>query len=49
MKSRGLTFNYEIAAADTSELFVTGYSKHICITHDGQVARLPDAWRNWDV
>jgi acyl-CoA thioester hydrolase len=49
MKSRSLTFAYEIVAADTGDIFVTGYSKHICITHAGQVARLPDAWRSWNV
>jgi acyl-CoA thioester hydrolase len=47
MKSRGLTFAYEILDVATQTLLVTGESKHICITHDGQVARLPDAWRSW--
>lgn len=47
MKSRGLTFAYEIVATQTQEVLVTGYSRHICITHDGQVARLPDEWRVW--
>ena len=47
MKSRGLTFSYEIVLADTNDIFVTGYSKHICITHDGQIAHLPDEWRSW--
>jgi acyl-CoA thioester hydrolase len=47
MKSRALTFAYEIAQTDTGEICVTGYSKHICITHDGQVARMPDEWRKW--
>jgi acyl-CoA thioester hydrolase len=47
MKSRGLTFSYEIVNTDTGELLVTGFSKHICITHDGQIAKLPDAWRAW--
>ncbi len=46
MKSRGLTFSYEIAKVN-GELCVTGSSKHICITHSGEVARLPDAWRAW--
>jgi acyl-CoA thioester hydrolase len=49
MKSRSLTFNYEIVAADTGDILVTGFSKHICITHDGQVARIPDAWRAWGI
>lgn len=47
MKSRSLTFGYEIVDAATCDVHVTGYSKHICITHDGRVARLPDAWRAW--
>ena len=47
MKSRGLTFGYELVDAETRETLVEGYSKHICITHDGQVARLPDQWRAW--
>jgi len=48
MKSRALTFNYEIVDADTGELHVTGYSKHICITHDGRVTTLPESWRKWE-
>lgn len=47
MKSRGLTFAYEIVDAKTQELFVTGTTKHICITHSGQIAHLPDEWRSW--
>jgi acyl-CoA thioester hydrolase len=49
MKSRSLTFMYEIMDSETREVLVTGYSKHICITHDGRVARLPDSWRAWGV
>lgn len=47
VQSRGLTFAYEIVDADTGETLVTGQSKHICITQDGQVARLPDMWLDW--
>ena len=47
MKSRSLTFNYEIVDADSGDVLVTGFSRHICITHDGQVARIPDSWRAW--
>ena len=46
MKSRGLTFSYEIFDREHHHL-VEGYSKHICISHDGQVVRLPEAWRKW--
>lgn len=47
MKSRTVTFNYEIVDAETQELHVTGVSRHVCITHEGQVTRLPDLWRTW--
>src|SRR5688572_24140777 len=42
MKSRSLIFGYEISNPETGELLVTGQTKHICITHSGQVSRLPD-------
>jgi acyl-CoA thioester hydrolase len=47
IKSRAVTFAYEIVESDSDTLLVTGLSKHICITHDGQVTKLPDAWRSW--
>jgi acyl-CoA thioester hydrolase len=47
MKSRGLTFNYEIINPSSRDLLVAGFSKHICITHDGQVVMLPEEWRKW--
>jgi acyl-CoA thioester hydrolase len=49
MKSRALTFAYEIVDTALREVLVTGYSKHICITHDGQVAHLPESWRAWGI
>jgi acyl-CoA thioester hydrolase len=48
MKSRALTFAYEIVDAASGDLHVSGFSKHICITHDGQVAQIPAAWRAWE-
>lgn len=47
MKSRGLTFEYEVVDADTRALHVTGLTKHICITKDGHVASIPAEWRAW--
>jgi acyl-CoA thioester hydrolase len=47
LKSRAVTFGYEIVDAQTSEMLMTGSTKHICITHDGQVTKLPDEWREW--
>jgi acyl-CoA thioester hydrolase len=47
MGSRGLTFAYEVVNAETDDLHVTGTTKHICITHEGKIAKLPQAWRKW--
>ena len=41
LKSRGMTFNYEIVDTQTGELLVTARTRHICITRDGKVARIP--------
>jgi len=47
MQSRALTFAYEIVNEATGEVSVTGSTRHICITHDGHIAALPEAWRAW--
>jgi acyl-CoA thioester hydrolase len=47
LKSRTVTFEYEIVDAESRETLVTGFSKHICITHDGRVSTLPRQWREW--
>lgn len=47
LKSRALTFGYEITDSASGALLVTGFSKHICITHDGQVTRIPETWQQW--
>lgn len=47
MRSRTATFGYEITGVQTGEVCVTGTTKHICITHDGQVAMMPALWRAW--
>lgn len=46
-RSRTLQFDYEIVLAETGELRVTGMSKHICLNHQGQIARMPDSWQQW--
>lgn len=48
LKSRGMTFAYEIVEQSSGDVLVTGETRHICITRDGQVARMPDMWREWD-
>ena len=47
VKSRGLTFAYEIRDAQRDELLVNGWTKHICIDREGNVSRIPEAWRDW--
>lgn len=44
LKSRVIRFGYEIVDAESDQLCVTGYSRHVCITHNGQVTRLPEEW-----
>lgn len=46
-QSRSLTYGYEIVHAETGEVLVTGQSKHICLSRDGKVSRIPDEWRAW--
>ena len=45
IKSRSLMFGYEIVNAETKTIHVVGQTKHICVTHEGQVAKLPAEWR----
>jgi acyl-CoA thioester hydrolase len=45
--SRGMTYEYEIVDSKTGDVHVTGQTKHICITKEGQVARIPAGWREW--
>jgi acyl-CoA thioester hydrolase len=44
VKSRTMTFAYEVLNADTREVCVTGETHHICLTHDGRVSRFPENW-----
>jgi acyl-CoA thioesterase FadM len=37
-----LRFDYRIIRARDDTTLVTGYSKHICITHAGQPVRIPN-------
>ncbi|MBN1426960.1 MAG: acyl-CoA thioesterase [Anaerolineae bacterium] len=44
VRSRGVTFVYEIADTATGHILVTGFSKLICIDHHGAVRRIPEHW-----
>ncbi|NLE50010.1 MAG: acyl-CoA thioesterase [Chloroflexi bacterium] len=44
LKSRAIVFGYEIVDCASDTIHVTGQSHHVCITHEGRVARIPDTW-----
>lgn len=44
LKSRRITFGYQIFNPDTDQLHVSGTTSHICVTLDGAVARIPEHW-----
>lgn len=46
MKSRSVTFGYEIVDAATRAVHVVGQTKHICVTHEGTVTKIPETWRD---
>lgn len=48
MKSRTLTFGYEIVNDENDEILVTGTSKHICLNVNNQVSLIPAEWRAWN-
>ncbi|QPC80954.1 acyl-CoA thioesterase [Phototrophicus methaneseepsis] len=47
VRSRTLTFAYELADEETGEVFVTGSTQHICINRDGKVVKIPSNWLTW--
>lgn len=47
VRSRQVQFNYNIIDAETGAIFVTGYTKHICIDRQGQVALIPEDWQRY--
>ncbi len=47
LRSRTVTFGYEVQHAQTGILFATGESRHICVTRDGKVTVIPVEQRVW--
>jgi acyl-CoA thioester hydrolase len=45
LRSRRLTFTYEIVDAESGDVLVTGFTRHIWTDHDGNVTKMPDQWR----
>jgi acyl-CoA thioester hydrolase len=47
VRSRQVQFDYEIIDAESKTLFVSGYTKHICLDHTGKVATIPLQWQHF--
>jgi acyl-CoA thioester hydrolase len=46
VKSRQITFQYEVVDAETGAIFVSAYTRHICIDQQGRVTTIPLKWRH---
>ena len=44
LRSRAITFGYEVVATATNNLLITASVRLICIDHDNQVRRIPPEW-----
>jgi acyl-CoA thioester hydrolase len=47
LRSRKLTFGYEVVNSDTGEILATGYSRHICTDLEGRVRAIPPRVRDF--
>lgn len=47
IRSRTLTFEYEIHNAQSEVLLVTGSTRHICLNTEGKVTKFPSEWEQW--
>lgn len=45
LRSRTLKICYEVVDTESGQTLVTGYTRHICVDHGGQVVRIPAKWR----
>jgi acyl-CoA thioester hydrolase len=43
VRSRGLTLVYDVCLSESLRRLVTGWTKHLCMDHQGRVCRLPQA------
>jgi acyl-CoA thioester hydrolase len=45
VRSRQMQFSYEIVDPETGTIFVSGYTKHICLDRSGKVVKIPEKWQ----
>lgn len=46
-RSRTILFACEVVDTETQELLFSATMKLICMNHDNQITRIPDAWNSW--
>ena len=47
VRSRQIQFNYEVVDAETRAIFVSGYTRLICLDGEGNVTKMPDRWQEF--
>jgi len=45
VRSRGLTFAYEVIKGETSQILARGWTKHVCVDGKGKVRTIPQDMR----
>jgi len=45
VRSRQVTFAYEVVMAETGQLLATGRTKHVCVDEEGTIRTIPQAMR----
>lgn len=45
VRSRTITFDYEVVDTHTAQVLATAQTQHVCLDRQGRVATIPFAWR----
>jgi len=45
VKSRKITFAYEVFDVDSGNILVRAWTRHICVNTQGQVTKIPEKWQ----
>lgn len=47
VKSRKITFGYQVLDAGSGQVLVNAHTKHICVDREGNVTKIPEKWRRF--
>ncbi len=47
VRSRQMQFSYQIVDPDTGTIYVTAYTRHVCLDRNGKVANIPEKWHKY--